>query len=86
MQGPEGVFTENDRTTVLVNLPGNWNKKFVQRINGASKGQWDVYLNAPCQRRIRSNVKLVEYVKETGIAIDPSIINLDRTLPQDCLS
>jgi hypothetical protein len=32
---------------VLLNLPGGWKKRFVQRRKGASAGKWDIYHHPP---------------------------------------
>eukprot|EP00095_Tigriopus_kingsejongensis_P009667 snap_masked-scaffold1197_size55989-processed-gene-0.5 protein:Tk09667 transcript:snap_masked-scaffold1197_size55989-processed-gene-0.5-mRNA-1 annotation:"truncated methyl binding protein 2 transcript 1" len=63
----------------IVPLPDGWLKRCTQRKSGATAGSWDMYLTAPNGQRLRSNVELIKFVIQHKIAIDPTLVNFERS-------
>jgi len=73
------------RMEQVYELPGGWVKKIIPRKGGASgaSGQWDAYLYAPDNTKIRSNQDLIKYLAATGLQIDPFVVNMDKSCVKD---
>jgi len=56
-------------------LPSGWRRNVVQRQSGKTKGQFDVYILSPDQKKFRSRMQISKYLDDIKSDLDISLFN-----------
>ena len=76
-------ISEENEDSREYSLPYDW-KKLARRRGAASQGNktWDIYIIAPCGKKLRSNPEIEKYMSENpDVQIDRDVTN--TTKPSD---
>ena len=80
------ISEENEDSRREYDLPHDW-KKLACRRGASSKGNktWDIYIIAPCGKKLRSNPEIEKYLSENpDVEVDRDVTNTSK--PSDFYS
>ena len=80
------ISEENEDSRREYSLPYDW-KKLACRRGASSQGNktWDIYIIAPCGKKLRSNPEIEKYLSENpDVEVDRDVTNTSK--PSDLIS